>query len=140
MAQLWPHIWVFGTFWAYLGSKFVNFWSFVIINFQSFLFNIKKYHILSTNLNGTQCKIPDFRSFFEYQRMQKWPKMIYLLKIVSFGCNYTDAFKSHPETWEAYFIKWTTSGEPPVGLKSPKDSNMGSQLSHTLYHSLIVTL
>ena len=26
--------------------------------------------------------------------------------------------KSHPETWEAYLIKWTTSVEPLVGLKS----------------------
>ena len=72
--------------------------------------------------------------------MQKLPKMVYLLQNVSFGCNQTEAFKSHPETSEALIIKWTTSGEPPVGSKSPKDSNMGPQLSHTLYHSLIVTL
>ena len=26
--------------------------------------------------------------------------------------------KGHEKTSEAYFIKWTTSGEPPVGLKS----------------------
>ena len=26
--------------------------------------------------------------------------------------------KSHPETWEAYFIKWTSSGGPLEGLKS----------------------
>ena len=26
--------------------------------------------------------------------------------------------KSHPETWEAYFIKWTTLGGPLEGLKS----------------------
>ena len=29
---------------------------------------------------------------------------------------------SHPKTKEAYFIKWTTSGEPPVGSKRTKDS------------------
>ena len=27
--------------------------------------------------------------------------------------------KGHWMTWEAYFIKWTTSGEPPVCLKNP---------------------
>ena len=26
--------------------------------------------------------------------------------------------KSHPETWEAYFIKWTSFGGPLEGLKS----------------------
>ena len=50
--------------------------------------------------------------------MQKLPKMVYLLQNVSFGCNQTEAFKSHPETSEALIIKWTTSGEPPVGLRN----------------------
>ena len=33
---------------------------------------------------------------------------------------------SHPKTKEAYFIKWTTSGEPPVGSGSLSDSYFGS--------------
>ena len=80
---------------------------------------------LINHSNGTQCQIPDLRSFYGNQRMQKWPKMVYLLPIVSFGCNPTEAFKSHPENWEAYFIKWTTSVEPTVGSKSPQDSKWG---------------
>ena len=28
-----------------------------------------------------------------------------------------EAPKGHPKTWEAYFIKWTTSGEPPVSSR-----------------------
>ena len=32
---------------------------------------------------------------------------------------------SHPESWEAYFIKWSISGEHPVGLKSHQDKNLG---------------
>ena len=63
------------------------------------------------------------RSFYGNQRMQKWPKIVYLFPIVSFGCNPTEAFKSHPEKWEAYFIKWTTSVEPAVGSKVPKTQN-----------------
>ena len=51
--------------------------------------------------------------------------MVYLLQNVSFGCNQTEAFKSHPETSEALIIKWTTSGEPPVGSKSHQDSKWG---------------
>ena len=33
----------------------------------------------------------------------------------------------HSETWEAYFIKWTTSGEPPVGFKKPWHLNSGNK-------------
>ena len=58
----------------------------------------------------------------ENHRVQKLPKVVYLLQNVSFGCNQTEAFKSHPETSEALIIKWTTSGEPPVGSKSHQDS------------------
>ena len=32
------------------------------------------------------------------------------------------ALKELRETFEAYIIKWITSGEPPVGLKSQQDS------------------
>ena len=32
------------------------------------------------------------------------------------------ALKGLYKTWEAYFIKWTTSGEPLEGLKSHQDS------------------
>ena len=35
------------------------------------------------------------------------------------------ALKGLPKTWEAYFIKGTTSGEPPVGSKSHQDSKWG---------------
>ena len=48
--------------------------------------------------------------------------MVYFLPYVTFGCNSSEAFKSPPETWEAYFIKWTTSGETPVGSKRPWNS------------------
>ena len=80
---------------------------------------------LTNHSKSTQCQIPDLRSFYGNQRMPKWPKIVYLLPIVSFGCNPTEAFKSHPENWEAYFIKWTTSVEPTVGSKSPQDSKWG---------------
>ena len=33
--------------------------------------------------------------------------------------------KGHQVTSEAYFIKWTTSGETPVGSKSHQDSKWG---------------
>ena len=32
---------------------------------------------------------------------------------------------SHPESLEAYFIKWSISGEHPVGLKSHQHKNWG---------------
>ena len=34
-------------------------------------------------------------------------------------------FKSHPKRSLAYLIKWTTSGEPPVGLKTHQGSKLG---------------
>ena len=50
------------------------------------------------------------------------------LKFEQLHTNYSFAFrtawilKSHLKNSQAYFIKWTTSGEPPVGLKSLQDS------------------
>ena len=35
--------------------------------------------------------------------------------------------KSHPETWEAYFINWTISGELLLGLKSHWHFNFWSK-------------
>ena len=61
LAQMWPHFESLSTFLLYWG--------------------------LFKSLNGTQCQILDSRSFDENQRMQKWPKMVYLLQNVSFGCN-----------------------------------------------------
>ena len=52
------------------------------------------------------------------------PKSIQL-KILLFCGHLVVAFKGLPKTWEAYFIKWTTSGEPPVGSKSHQDSKWG---------------
>ena len=51
-----------------------------------------------------------------------------MIKFEQLHTNYSFAFraawilKSHLKTSQAYFIKWTTSGEPPVGLKSLQDS------------------
>jgi len=50
------------------------------------------------------------------------------LKFEQLHTNYSFAFrtawilKSHLKNSQAYFIKWTTSGKPPVGLKSHQDS------------------
>ena len=50
------------------------------------------------------------------------------LKFEQLHTNYSFAFrtvlnlKSNLKTSQAYFIKWTTPGEPPVGLKSLQDS------------------
>ena len=74
--------------------------------------------------------------FFENQRVQKWPKMVYLLPIVSFGCNPTEAFKSHPETWEALIIKWSICGEPHIGIKTHQSSNMGH--NYALHHIVLL--
>ena len=47
---------------------------------------------------------------------------------------------SHLKTQEAYFIKWTTFGKPPVGLKSHTGLKLRSQLSNTLFHLSVPTL
>ena len=50
------------------------------------------------------------------------------LKFEQLHTNYSFAFrtvlnlKSNLKTSQAYFIKWTTPGEPPIGLKSLQDS------------------
>ena len=70
-------------------------------------------------------KFLDLRSFDGNQRIQKWPKMNYLLPNVSFGCKPTEAFKSHPEAWEALIIKWSICGEPHIGIKTHQGSKGG---------------
>ena len=50
------------------------------------------------------------------------------LKFEQLHTNYSFAFrtvlnlKSNLKTSQAYFIKWTTPGEPPIGLRSLQDS------------------
>ena len=50
---------------------------------------------------------------------------LYLDKNVCFSTRSLLASRSHPKMCEAYIIKWTTSGEPPVGLKIQQDSKWG---------------
>ena len=45
------------------------------------------------------------------------------LRSVSFASETLYAWGSHPNTKKAYFYKWTTSGEPPVGPNSLWDSS-----------------
>ena len=56
---------------------------------------------------------------------QKLKNFDYCLKTGLFFFKLVWAFKSHPETSEALIIKWTTSGEPPVGSRSHQNSKWG---------------
>ena len=43
-------------------------------------------------------------------------------------------FGMEPNNLKAYFIKWSTSGEPPVGSKTHQARlKLGSQLRHALF-------
>ena len=46
---------------------------------------------------------------------------MHLYTSVSFASKTVKTFGSHLGTKEAYFIKWTTSGESPEGSKRTKD-------------------
>ena len=79
---------------------------------------------MNTKLSLFCSKIAEKLEFKVTYSLQKEKK----LKFGQLHTNYSFAFrtllilKSHLKTSQAYFIKWTTSGEPPVGLKSLQDS------------------
>jgi len=58
-------------------------------------------------------------------KCEKPPKYLYFDKNVSFASKTLLTSRIHHKTVEAYIIKWTTSSEPPVGLKSQQDSKWG---------------
>ena len=51
--------------------------------------------------------------------VQKSPKLVHVHTNVSYASRTVVTFKSHPK---ACLIKWTTSGEPPVCLKTHQGS------------------
>ena len=59
------------------------------------------------------------------QKVKKPPKYLYFDKNVSFASKTLLTSRIHPKTWEAQIIKWTTSGVPPVHLKSQQVSKWG---------------
>ena len=54
--------------------------------------------------------------------VQKSPKLVHVHTNVSYASRTVVTFKSHPKCLKACLIKWTTSGEPPVGLKTHQGS------------------
>ena len=73
-------------------------------------------------------------SFFCGIIIRKWFSKVAKITEISassencfFGNKTQVILKGYLKTWEAYFIKWTTSGEPPVCLKS----HQGSKWSHS---------
>ena len=92
-------------------------------------------YCLISHLNGTKWQLSELRPFDGNQRMQKWPKMINLFTNVSFGCNPTEAFKSHLETWEVSIIKWSICGEPNISIKPHQGYNRGhNYVLHYIVH------
>ena len=68
--------------------------------------------------------------------VQKSPKLVHVHTNVSYASRTVVTFKSHPKCLKACLIKWTTSGEPPVGLKT----HQGSKLGHSAVILYIVLL
>ena len=64
----------------------------------------------------------EFNDTYPPQKGKKKLKLGQLHKNCSFAFKTVLNLKSHLKTLQAYFIKWTTSGDPPVVLKSLQDS------------------
>ena len=57
-----------------------------------------------------------------HSKRRKQQKMLYVHTKLFFASRTVVALRIHPKTSEAYFTKWTTTGEPPVSSRSPWDS------------------
>ena len=55
--------------------------------------------------------------------VKKSPKLVHVHTNVSYASRTVVTFISHPKCLNACLIKWTTSGEPPVGLKLTRALN-----------------
>ena len=62
----------------------------------------------------------EFKDADPSKTVQKSPKLVHTN--VSYASRTVVTFKSHPKWLQAYFIKWTIFGEPPVGLKTHQGS------------------
>ena len=79
----------------------------------------------------------EFKDANRPQKVQKSLKLVHVYTNVSFASRTVVTFISHPKCSQACLIKWTTSGEPPVGLKTQQ----GSKWSHSaviLYFNLLL--
>ena len=70
-------------------------------------------------------EIKEFKDANTSKTEQKSPKLVHVHKNVNFASRTVLTFKSHPICFKACFIELTTSGEPPVGLKTHQDSKLG---------------
>ena len=95
-----------------------------IFNFVFFSHFLTKQKCFWAHLQGNCPKswknillLPLFH-FFKPQKALKPKSYI-------FTGNFVEAWKGLLDSWQAYFIKWTTSGSPPVGLQGRQDSKWG---------------
>ena len=58
----------------------------------------------------------EFKDANPPKRVQKSPKLVHVHTKVLYASRTVVTFKSHPKSFKACLIKWTTSGEPLVGL------------------------
>ena len=64
-------------------------------------------------------------------------KFVHFYTFDNFAFSLMLSIWSHPRTWMTFFIKWTISGKPPVGLKSHQGSKWGhSNVIHYVAHWL----
>ena len=64
----------------------------------------------------------EFKDANPSKTVQKSPKLVHVHTNVSYASRTVVTFKSHPKWLQACLIKWTISGEPPVGLKTHQGS------------------
>ena len=60
----------------------------------------------------------EFKDDDPSKTVQKSPKSVHVHTNVSYASRTVVTFKSHPKWLQACLIKWTISGESPVGLKT----------------------
>ena len=68
--------------------------------------------------------------------VQKSPKLVHVHTNVSYTSRTLVTLESPPKCLKVCLIKWTTSGEPPVGLKT----HQGSKLGHSAVILYIILL
>ena len=62
---------------------------------------------------------------YPHKKRKKTPKFVLFLTHKFLVSRTVSTLKSQLKTWEAFFIKWTTSGEPLISLRSHQGSKWG---------------